>query len=173
MSSASRQVASPTLVRAAASVVGGLVATLLFTMMSLTFVDVVGRYFFNHPVQGSYEISEVLLAVTAFAALPLTTLRREHVTVSLLDKFLGRRVRAARELLVALVSVLALGGMSWRLWEQARTLAGYGDHSLYLHIPYAWVAYFMAAMAAVSVLVVCVLALAQLCAGLDRQQVTE
>lgn len=140
--------------QAVVSVLGGLVALLLFVMMTLTFVDVIGRYFFNRPLQASYEITEVLLATAIFAALPLATLRREHVTVSLFDRLFQGSARRVQQFAVGLISFVVLSGMSWRLAGQARTLAEYGDRSLFMQIPYAGVVWFMAAMAAISSVIV-------------------
>ena len=60
---------------------GLIAATELFCLMLLTCVDVIGRYFFSSPVAGGFEITEMLLAGLIFSALPLVTLRGEHVTV--------------------------------------------------------------------------------------------
>ena len=54
-------------------------AVLLFAMMVLTFVDVWGRYFFNSPVPGGFEVTELMMAALIFAGLPLATgARRAH-----------------------------------------------------------------------------------------------
>lgn len=141
---------------------GVLVAILLFVMMTLTFVDVIGRYFFNSPVKGSYELTEVLLAVSVFAALPLTTLRREHVTVSLVDRLFRGVGRVIQQLLIGVVSVVLLAGMAWRLGLLSQTLAEYDDRTLFLQIPLAWVGYFMTAMTALTALVALGLLVCQL-----------
>ena len=44
---------------------------MLFAMMALTFVDVIGRYVVNSPLLGAYELTEVLLALVVFGAVPL------------------------------------------------------------------------------------------------------
>ena len=41
----------------------------LFAMMSLTTVDVVGRYFFNKPVLGAFELTEFLVLILIFSFL--------------------------------------------------------------------------------------------------------
>lgn len=130
----------------------------LFIMMVLTFYDVTGRYLFNSPLQGSYELNEVLLGLSVFSALPLATLRDEHVTVSLLDGVFRGRVRLIQELIVSIVSFVVLSGLAWRLADQANTLATYDDRSMFLQIPYAWVAYFMTVMAIVSACLILMLA---------------
>ncbi|MDW8469595.1 MAG: TRAP transporter small permease subunit [Burkholderiales bacterium] len=55
---------------------------MLFAMMALTCVDVVGRYLLTRPVPGALEIIEILVAATVFLALPLVTLREEHVAAA-------------------------------------------------------------------------------------------
>lgn len=47
------------------------IALCLLAMVALTVFDVAGRYFFNMPLSGGYEISEILMGLTVFAALPL------------------------------------------------------------------------------------------------------
>ena len=54
-------------------------------LIGLTCVDVVARYAFNSPVNGAYELTELLLASLIFLALPLTTAAGEHIEVELLD----------------------------------------------------------------------------------------
>ena len=44
-------------------ILGGLAATFLLVLMLITLVDVVGRYGFNSPVNGSFEI-RILLSIS-------------------------------------------------------------------------------------------------------------
>ena len=46
---------------------------LLFCLMTLTCVDVIGRYFFSMPVTGGFELTEMMLAALIFVGLPLVT----------------------------------------------------------------------------------------------------
>ena len=43
-------------------------AIVLFLMMTITAVDVVGRYFFNKPLAGGFEITEIGLALLIYCA---------------------------------------------------------------------------------------------------------
>jgi TRAP-type C4-dicarboxylate transport system permease small subunit len=158
---------SSSLIRVMAATLGVLVAALLFAMMALTFVDVIGRYVFNSPLPGAYEIAENLLAICVFAALPLAALRREHVTVSLTDSLFRGAAQVIQQLLVGLFSFLALAGVTWRLWIQAGVLTEHGDRTLFLHLPLGVVAYFMTAMAALTAVIALGLAVRQI---LARQQ---
>lgn len=141
------------LIRVMAALLGVLVAALLFSMMALTFVDVVGRYLFNSPLAGAYELTQILLALCVFAALPLATLSRAHVTISLTDALFRGAAQIIQQLLIGLFSFVALAGVTWRLWVQAGVLSEHGDRTLFLRIPLGAVAYFMTAMAALTALI--------------------
>ena len=44
-------------------------AAAVLAVFGLVVVDVVGRYFFNHPVKGSNDIGEVILVLIAYLAM--------------------------------------------------------------------------------------------------------
>ena len=50
-------------------VLGAAAAVLLFCLMAVTTVDVIGRYIFNFPLRGGFEITELLLLTLIFAGL--------------------------------------------------------------------------------------------------------
>jgi TRAP-type C4-dicarboxylate transport system permease small subunit len=99
----------------AARLLGIVACVFLFAMMALTFVDVIGRYFFLTPVPAAYEIVSLMMPAVIFCALPLTVLREGHVTVDLLDSFFGRSFARAQAVVVNVLSALALGLLVWRL----------------------------------------------------------
>jgi len=123
-------------------------SVLLFAMMLVTFVDVVGRYFFGHALNGAYELTEVLLGLIVFAGLPIVTWRGEHVTVDLLTTRLPAMPRLGLARLAAVVTMLVLAALAWRLGVTARDLLGYGDATVFLGIPLGPVAGVMAALSA-------------------------
>lgn len=98
----------------------GIAATILLIVLALvTCVDVVGRYILGTPLKGSFEITEILLAALVFMALPLTTERREHVEVDLLNvalSWLGQRLISA---FAGLFSAALLATLAWRLFSHA------------------------------------------------------
>jgi len=147
------------LARAGALAAGALklvASLLLFAMMAVTFVDVVGRYFFGRALNGAYEVTEVLLALVVFAGLPLVTWRREHVTVDLLTSRLPALPRGLLARVAAVATATVLGLLAWRLGIMARDLSGYGDATVYLGIPLGPVAAVMAALAAAGAVVAAV-----------------
>ena len=53
---------------------GYVAGILLFCLMTLTCIDVIGRYFFNTPVTGGFELTEMMLAALIFFGLSLLVL---------------------------------------------------------------------------------------------------
>lgn len=132
-----------------------LVASLiLFLLMVVTFVDVVGRYAFNMPLPGAFELTEIGMAVLVFAALPLVSETDEHITVDIFQSMFKGWMRTAQQLFVKAVSLLCLTVLCWRLWVLAGQKAQYGDATMFLHIPLAPAAYFLSAASGFSAFVV-------------------
>jgi TRAP-type transport system small permease protein len=119
---------------------------LLFAMMTLTFIDVVMRYFFNAPIKGGFEVTEMMMAVLIFAGLPLVSRKNEHVTIDAFDRFFPGVVRRVLHLLIQLVCAATLVGMAWLLYRKAVSFAEIGDVTQTLKFPIAPFVYLMAAL---------------------------
>lgn len=122
-------------------------------MMALTFVDVIGRYLFNRSVPGSFEITEIMMAVLIFAGLPLVSHREEHVSVDLVDHLVAPAVRRVQRRAIEFLSSALLAGLAYLLWRKAQQVAAYGDTTTVLLIRYAPYVYLMAAFLAVTAVV--------------------
>jgi len=136
-----------------------LVAVNLFAMMLLVFVDVLGRYLLAAPLPGAFELTELAMGTLIFAALPLATIRQQHVTIGLLDGLFRGAARRVRRILLDLVGAAALIGLARVLWAEGRKLAQWGDYTAYLHVPLAPVVLFMAVMSGLAGLILLGLAL--------------
>lgn len=132
---------------------GLLAAGVLFCMMMLTFVDVILRYFFNAPLTGSFEVSELLMAVLIFCGLPLVSRRHEHVAIDSLERLIPEFLQRVLQRLVDLVCALALLGMAWLLAGRAARFASLGDVTQTLKISIAPFVYLMAALTLATALV--------------------
>ena len=114
---------------------GLLAALALFCIMALTFVDVLGRKFLDTSLTGSLELTELLMVVVIFAALPLVSLRREHVVFDSLDHLMPAWLRRLQQGLVDLACAGALGGLAWLMWNKALDMSGYGETTAQLKLP--------------------------------------
>jgi TRAP-type C4-dicarboxylate transport system permease small subunit len=119
--------------------------------MWLTVIDVFFRDVFDVSITGLFEITEVLMGILVFAGVPIITAKDGHVAVTLLDSFVGPRLRLFQKIMVSSCCTVLLIVFTWVLWDAANTLSGYNEVTLFARIPLAPVCYFMAIMAALSV----------------------
>lgn len=138
---------------------GVIAAVALFAMMALTFTDVIGRKLLNASIFGGLEVTELLMLVLIFVALPLTSLNSEHVMFDLLDPMLPARFRNWQRRLANLFCTALLLGASWLVLERAARTLGEGDVTAQLRIPVAPFHYAVAALLLFTALVHLVLAL--------------
>jgi TRAP-type C4-dicarboxylate transport system permease small subunit len=134
---------------------GWLCGGLILGLTGLTAADVILRYWFNAPVSGAFELTEIMLAALIFAALPITTDRDEHVTVDLVDALVPARAQRVLRVIGDLVSALALAVFAWRLGLQALRLMAEGTQTFSLSLPMhplAWFAAFACALSALTAL---------------------
>ncbi|MDP6397727.1 MAG: TRAP transporter small permease [Arenicellales bacterium] len=124
----------------------GLSSVALFALMVMTCVDVAGRYFFNAPLDGATELTQLMMGVIVFAILPTVCYREEHVSVDLLDLWMPSRWINRRQCILNGLMAIMLGSVAWRVWISAGFMVEYGDATEFLGIPYAPITYFIAIM---------------------------
>jgi TRAP-type C4-dicarboxylate transport system permease small subunit len=96
---------------------GLLSGTALFAIMALTFADVLGRKLAGNSITGSLELTELLMVVVIFGALPLVSERGEHVEFDSLDPYLPAWLRKLQGVVVHLLCAAVLLGLSWLMWR--------------------------------------------------------
>ena len=104
-----------TVVSVPAKILSIIACIFLFSMMVVTFVDVVGRYVFASPLPAAYEIVALIMPAIIFCALPLTVLKNGHVTVDLLDSFVPKWMEKLQQVIINIFGAAALALLSWRL----------------------------------------------------------
>ena len=132
---------------------GATSGTVLFLMMMITAVDVVGRYVFNRPLNGGFEVTEMLLAALIYCGLPLVSQRREHIVIDTFDPLMSARVKRFLDVLAEIVCSLTLGGIGYLIFRRAARVAEYGDTTNVLKLPLAPVAYVMGTMIIIACLI--------------------
>ena len=113
---------------------GLLSGTALFAIMALTFFDVLGRKFLSNSIPGSLEITELLMVVVIFGALPLVSDRGEHVEFDSLDPYLPLWLRRAQAFLVHLLCAAVLLGLGWLMWRSGGQFLESGETTAQLKI---------------------------------------
>ena len=128
------------------SVCGLLAAVALFAIMALTFFDVGGRKLLSQSITGSLELTELLMVVVIFAALPLVSLRGEHVVFDSLDGYLPQAVRTVQRALMQAVCGCALLALGWLMWQTGGQFLETGETTAQLKILKAPFMYGMAVL---------------------------
>ena len=107
----------------------------LFVMMALTTADVVGRYLFNTPILGVFELTEFLVLILIFSFLAYTQSHKSHVSVELLVNRLPGKIQVYIEIVDHVVCLLLMALITWMGFDKALELLEVGEASPNLGIP--------------------------------------
>ena len=113
---------------------GLLAGIALFAIMVLTFLDVGGRKLLDNSITGSLELTELLMVVVIFGALPLVSERGEHVVFDSLDPYLPDAGKKIQRALVHLLCGAALLGLGWLMWQTGTDFLQTGETTAQLQI---------------------------------------
>ena len=115
-------------------VCGTLAGLALLAIMLLTFLDVSGRKLLSHSITGSLELTELLMVVVIFGALPLVSLKGEHVVFDSLDAMLPAWFQRVQRALVNIVCAALLAGLAYLMWNTGAEFAVTGETTAQLKI---------------------------------------
>src|SRR4030081_533503 len=120
----------------------------LAIIAAVTFVDVVGRYFFNAPFAFTVELTQMLMAIVVFFGVGLVTHEDAHISADVVTLRLPPRWRAAVAAVTNLLALCFLAILTWRLWGHAEFLYGKGDTTMVWTVP-LWPVAFAVALGSV------------------------
>ena len=132
---------------------GTLAGLALLAIMFLTFFDVGGRKLLDNSITGSLELTELLMVVVIFGALPLVSEKGEHVVFDSLDPILPQWLRRVQRALVNLLCGGLLLGLGWLMVKTGNDFMGTGETTAQLKILKAPFIYGMATLCAFTGLV--------------------
>lgn len=115
----------------------------LLAMMLLTAADVVGRYFFNHPVMGAFELTEFLVLILIFSFLAHGQAKKSHVAVDLLYQRLPGRLRAIIGVFNHLLCLVFTIFIAYMGYLRASEIKSFGEASSNLGVVKYPFAYFV------------------------------
>jgi TRAP-type C4-dicarboxylate transport system permease small subunit len=115
----------------------------LFIMMLLTAADVAGRYLFNKPILGAFELTEFLVLILIFSFLAHAQAEKTHVSVDLLVGRLPEKWRMTLSVINHAVCLALVGLIAWMSAIRAMELKEYAEASSNLGIPKYPFAYFV------------------------------
>jgi TRAP-type C4-dicarboxylate transport system permease small subunit len=113
---------------------GTLAGLALLAIMVLTFLDVSGRKLMSQSITGSLELTELLMVVVIFGALPLVSLKSEHVVFDSLDAVLPPFLQRIQRALIHIVCAALLFGLAYLMWHTGGEFAVTGETTAQLKI---------------------------------------
>ncbi len=107
----------------------------LFCIMCLTTADVAGRYLFNAPITGVFELTEFMVLILIFSFLAYTQSGKGHVSVDLLVSRFPEKMQTAISLINHSLCLVLMGLITYMGFERALELMEYQEASPNLGVP--------------------------------------
>ena len=104
----------------------------------LTVGSVFGRYFFDAPIPGDFELVEMACALAVFSFLPYCQIKKGNVLVDFFTYKMSARKRGFLDSLSALIYTVIAVLLTWRLWVGGLDLLRTNEQTVILHIPRAY-----------------------------------
>ena len=95
------------------------IVTIAVTLMIVA--DITLRFFFNHPLPATWEISEVCMPAIVFMAFAYTLTLDQHVKMSLVKEHVPPKVQVAFEVISNLISFTLCALITYWSWRRFRT----------------------------------------------------
>ena len=115
----------------AVAIAGGM---LLIGVVAMTVVSVLGRYLFDAPIPGDYEITELACGVAVFAFFAYCHARSGNVVVGFFTGRLRARHKTALATVHNIAFTLVAGLITWRLFVGGVRKLQDGETTLFLGI---------------------------------------
>lgn len=131
----------------------GIACISLIAVMLITFLDVVGRYFFNAPLTFAVELIQLGVGLIVLFGLAATTLERGHIAVDLIEGVISRGAHIIVAAIAGLCGAVFMALMAWRLWDRGVTFRGDGLATDILFLPVWPVVLLMSVAAALAAVV--------------------
>ena len=110
-------------------------AFVLFAMMLLTTCDVIGRYLFNAPLLGTFELTEFMMVCLVFFSLAYAQSQKGHIAVDVYVSRFPENIQNAIEILNYLITLIILALITWMSIERGFEIKTVNEVSGTLQIP--------------------------------------
>ena len=138
-------------------------------LMLLTVGDTLGRYIFNKPITGAFEIStNYLMVALVFLAMGYGYCQGVHVRVDVLSDRLPKQVKMLVNHLVQVVSILYIGFLVFTTTQQALRVASSHTVLSSIEIIPLWPAYMIVPLGLFSMFLLMLLDLGRVRTGRSR-----
>lgn len=109
---------------------------ILLALMLLTTADVAGRYFFNTPITGVFDITHFAVLIMVFLGLAYCGFQNAHVAIDVVYNQLSPRFAAILNRIVNLIGCILFGLIAWRTMVQSADVKEFNEASQLVLIPF-------------------------------------
>jgi TRAP-type C4-dicarboxylate transport system permease small subunit len=96
--------------------IAGVSGFFLIPLMIITAADVVGRDIFNHPIPGTVELSQYMLAVFILLGFAYAHQVKAHVAVSIITSRLPHHAQLILYVITTLIGLFIFSILAWQGW---------------------------------------------------------
>lgn len=89
-------------------------AVSLGVMMAITVIDVGGRYLFNAPLEGAFELTGLLLLIAGTWGMGYCQLRKGNIRITVLKDLFSSRGQSLLDIVAYIVCIAAAGMITWQ-----------------------------------------------------------
>ena len=112
----------------------------IFIIIFLTFGDVVGRYFFNRPISGTFELTRLLFAISVFFAFAVAQFKKENLFITILYSKFKIRIQGILDLFSVIIGVGMFSLAFWHTLQYAQRIQSVGQFTSVLRWPiHPWI----------------------------------
>ena len=109
---------------------------ILAILMFLVFADVIMRYFFNSPIPGSYELTEMFTGLVVALSLAYCAVNKGHIYVELVVSWFSQRGQAVLGIIGGILSIGIVFIMTWQAFVYVTVTFNSGQSTPTLLIPF-------------------------------------
>lgn len=139
--------------RRVVSSLGVVAGAAVVAMIVVTCIDVVGRRL-GHPLKGTYDIIEILGAITIAGGLPYTTACKGHVAIEFFFQRLSRRGKILVDTVWRTIMVSMFVFLTWRFAQYGLEIKASGQGTSTMGWPVFWLPWWFSLCCGVMVLVI-------------------
>ncbi len=89
-------------------IMSGVAMAVLCLMMLLTVTDVFGRYMLDKPVQGTFELTEIMLTTIVFCSLASCQFGKGHISLDIMVNHFSHKKQKIMQILNYIVTLIVL-----------------------------------------------------------------
>lgn len=111
-------------------------ALTLVAIMTMTFVDVIGRNFLGRSLIGTVETVSLMMGVLVFSGLAVTELNRSHIVVETFQGLFPRLLKRSSMIVNSLLAVGVAGLLLNQLFTKTVDVMAEQEFTMILKLPY-------------------------------------